>query len=323
MQNTSKSCGFTRASGRRGLSNDSVPISNDTQGSSDSTLASMEPTLKGRVMPNKSAPASNPSRERSTTTKRVLGNRPVANVSRNSRAMRRNPVPTWSIPGHPDWDVIKVLQSDECLAPDRLLELPKPNHTYISKAGKLKDPNRYAWGQVLPPRHPKIEALIKSGNYKRVHESYYQNMPRDVNIPTAGIPRDRPEPLSRSASSCDSEDEDGHHTLNLPSLSHTANYVTTNNENQEESFHAKPAVKLIIPDHIKAILVDDWENVTKNLQLVPLPAAKPANLILNDYLQYEKPRRQPGSAQADILDEVVAGLKEYFEKCLGRILLYR
>ncbi|KAE9375476.1 MRG-domain-containing protein [Stipitochalara longipes BDJ] len=91
----------------------------------------------------------------------------------------------------------------------------------------------------------------------------------------------------------------------------------------EEQFHAKPAVKLLIPDHIKAILVDDWENVTKNLQLVPLPAAKPVNLILNDYLQYEKPRRQPGSAPADILDEVVAGLKEYFEKCLGRILLYR
>ncbi|PMD23785.1 MRG-domain-containing protein [Hyaloscypha hepaticicola] len=91
----------------------------------------------------------------------------------------------------------------------------------------------------------------------------------------------------------------------------------------EEQFHARPSIKLTVPDHIKAILVDDWENVTKNLQLVPLPAAKPVNLILNDYLQYEKPRRQAGSAQADILDEVVAGLKEYFEKCLGRILLYR
>jgi len=99
--------------------------------------------------------------------------------------------------------------------------------------------------------------------------------------------------------------------------------MTNNGEFQEESFHARPSIKLIVPDHIKAILVDDWENVTKNLQLVPLPAAKPVNLILNDYLQYEKPRRQAGSAQADILDEVVAGLKEYFEKCLGRILLYR
>lgn len=143
-------------------------------------------------------------------------------------------------------------------------------------------------------------------------------MPHDVNVPTAGISRDRP--LSRPGSDGD-EDHSRKSISTEPDA--RANNATANSKYQEESFHAKPAVKLLIPDHIKAILVDDWENVTKNLQLVPLPAAKPANLILNDYLQYEKPRRQPGSAQADILDEVVAGLKEYFEKCLGRILLYR
>lgn len=78
-----------------------------------------------------------------------------------------------------------------------------------------------------------------------------------------------------------------------------------------------------MPDHIKAMLVDDWENVTKNQQLVPLPSAHPVAEILDKYLAYEKKKRQPDSAQADILEEVVAGLKEYFEKCLGRILLYR
>lgn len=92
---------------------------------------------------------------------------------------------------------------------------------------------------------------------------------------------------------------------------------------QEEGFHARPSIKLAIPDHIKAILVDDWENVTKNQQLVPLPSAHPVNSILADYLAFEQPKRISGSAEADILEEVVAGLKEYFEKCLGRILLYR
>jgi mortality factor 4-like protein 1 len=71
------------------------------------------------------------------------------------------------------------------------------------------------------------------------------------------------------------------------------------------------------------MLVDDWENVTKNQQLVPLPSAHPVNSILKDYLEWEKPKRIEGSAGADILEEVVAGLKEYFDKCLGRILLYR
>lgn len=85
----------------------------------------------------------------------------------------------------------------------------------------------------------------------------------------------------------------------------------------------RPSIKLVMPDHLKAILVDDWENVTKNQQLVPLPSEHPVNSILDDYLAVEKPKRQPGSAEADILEEVVVGMKEYFEKCLGRILLYR
>jgi mortality factor 4-like protein 1 len=56
---------------------------------------------------------------------------------------------------------------------------------------------------------------------------------------------------------------------------------------------------------------------------VPLPAKYPVNTILQEYLQSEISKRIPGSSEAEILEEVVAGLKEYFEKCLGRILLYR
>ncbi|CZS87985.1 hypothetical protein WAI453_000374 [Rhynchosporium graminicola] len=99
--------------------------------------------------------------------------------------------------------------------------------------------------------------------------------------------------------------------------------VLTKSDLQEETFHTRPSIQFPVPDHIKAILVDDWENVTKNQQLVPLPAAYSVNKILDDYLDFETSKRQTGSATADILDEVVAGLREYFEKTLGRILLYR
>ena len=78
-----------------------------------------------------------------------------------------------------------------------------------------------------------------------------------------------------------------------------------------------------MPDHLKSILVDDWENVTKNLSLVPLPSKTPVNQILTNYFDEEKGKRRLGSAEADLLEEVVAGVKEYFAKCLGRILLYR
>ncbi|KAH7367336.1 MRG-domain-containing protein [Plectosphaerella cucumerina] len=92
---------------------------------------------------------------------------------------------------------------------------------------------------------------------------------------------------------------------------------------QEDGFHTRPSIKLPIPDHIKAVLVDDWENVTKNNQLVPLPHPHPVDEIINDYLAYERPSRDPESPHLDILIESMAGLKEYFDKALGRILLYR
>jgi mortality factor 4-like protein 1 len=82
-------------------------------------------------------------------------------------------------------------------------------------------------------------------------------------------------------------------------------------------------IQIPVPDHVQAMLVDDWENITKNNQLVPLPHNKPVSKILDEYLTYEKPQREEGSSSMDILEEVVAGLREYFEKALSRILLYR
>lgn len=82
-------------------------------------------------------------------------------------------------------------------------------------------------------------------------------------------------------------------------------------------------INIPVPDHVQAMLVDDWENITKNNQLVPLPHPKSVNQILENYLANEKPHREEGSASMDILEEVVAGLREYFEKALSRILLYR
>ena len=61
----------------------------------------------------------------------------------------------------------------------------------------------------------------------------------------------------------------------------------------------------------------------KNLQIVPLPHPHPVAEILSDYRNYEAPRRRPGSAESDILEEIILGVKEYFDSSLGRILLYR
>jgi hypothetical protein len=249
----------------------------------------------------------------------------VANgAHRGHKATRYNPIPSWSTPGHPDWDIQRVLYSDECLAPDRLLKLPRENYNYVDSNSKLKNPDKYALVKEYEEHHPKLAELVKKGTDTPAHTLYYRYLQCEQTLPIAGIIRATPDPrdsVVREALRGRSSSENSSDEL-FPGPANNSD-PETNGDFQEENFHARPSIKLIIPDHIKAILVDDWENVTKNLQLVPLPAAKPVNLILNDYLQYEKPKRQAGSAPADILDEVVAGLKEYFEKCLGRILLYR
>ncbi|TKA83214.1 hypothetical protein B0A55_00663 [Friedmanniomyces simplex] len=92
---------------------------------------------------------------------------------------------------------------------------------------------------------------------------------------------------------------------------------------KEEDFLRRPAVRLFMPDALKSILVDDWEKVTKEQKLAPVPSPTPVAQFLNEYETSEMAHRRPNSAEADILEEVVAGVKEYFNKSLGRILLYR
>ena len=92
---------------------------------------------------------------------------------------------------------------------------------------------------------------------------------------------------------------------------------------QEEEFMRRPAVKIFIPDALKSILVDDWEKVTKENKVAPTPAPISVTQFLSEYDEAESVHRRPGSADADILEEVIAGVKEYFNKALGRILLYK
>ncbi|OJD23684.1 hypothetical protein ACJ73_04962 [Blastomyces percursus] len=90
---------------------------------------------------------------------------------------------------------------------------------------------------------------------------------------------------------------------------------------KEEHFNARPSIRIVMPDNLKALLVDDWENITKNMQLVPLPAKVSVNKILDTYFEEEKVKRT-SQAQVDVLEEVLSGVREYFHKCLGRLLLY-
>lgn len=96
---------------------------------------------------------------------------------------------------------------------------------------------------------------------------------------------------------------------------------------EADGHEKRPDIRLHIPDSLKAVLVDDWENITRKEQLVPLPRHPNVKDILREYAAYYEaaaPRRPASRAsQSQILDEVLAGLKLYFDKSLAQNLLYR
>jgi len=90
---------------------------------------------------------------------------------------------------------------------------------------------------------------------------------------------------------------------------------------KEEDFIKKPEIKIIIPDLLKVQLVDDWENITKDQKLVTLPRKPNVADILEDYKKL-KVDTESKDASNDVILEMLNGIKQYFDKALGNILLY-
>lgn len=97
---------------------------------------------------------------------------------------------------------------------------------------------------------------------------------------------------------------------------------------KEDEFMKRQMVHIPIPDALKLKLVQDWENVTKSQKLLALPRAQSVNQILDGFLiEYKEllanKSRDKRTSGEDIVNEVVQGLKLYFNKALGSILLYK
>ena len=176
--------------------------------------------------------------------------------------------------------------------------------------------------------HPQLRKLSAYDPCNSRKRSFFNDQHSSLKLMVAGVPKEG----ALHPNSCPSIASDPKISLSQfgapsddPKLEAEESLLApkVNCKLQEETFHSRPAIRLLVPDNLKAILVDDWEHVTKDLMLVPLPSKTPVNLILDTYFEGEKGKRRLGSAEADLLEEVVAGMKMYFDKALGRILLYR
>ncbi|KAI9464005.1 MRG-domain-containing protein [Lactarius psammicola] len=86
----------------------------------------------------------------------------------------------------------------------------------------------------------------------------------------------------------------------------------------------RPEMRLVVPDTLKVLLVDDWEAVTKNNQLVTLPRSPTVSEILEEFKQHILGSPPPNLRDPQVvLPTIVSGLQVYFDKALGSNLLYR
>ncbi|KAL0961361.1 hypothetical protein HGRIS_006317 [Hohenbuehelia grisea] len=95
----------------------------------------------------------------------------------------------------------------------------------------------------------------------------------------------------------------------------------------EDDISRKPDIKLNVPEILRVILVDDWEAVTKNNQLVTLPRTPNVVEILHDFENYilTQPKAQIAHLKEPqlVIATIVSGLTVYFDRALGANLLYR
>ncbi|KJA22704.1 hypothetical protein HYPSUDRAFT_87295 [Hypholoma sublateritium FD-334 SS-4] len=98
----------------------------------------------------------------------------------------------------------------------------------------------------------------------------------------------------------------------------------TKRAREEDEHNKKPDMKLAVPEILKTILVDDWEAVTKNNQLVTLPRQPNVVEVLGQFAEYVRTTKPPHLKEpALVIQTVVDGLQCYFDRALGSNLLYR
>ncbi|KAK7460579.1 Esa1p-associated factor [Stygiomarasmius scandens] len=86
----------------------------------------------------------------------------------------------------------------------------------------------------------------------------------------------------------------------------------------------KNEMKIVVPEVLKVILVDDWEAVTKNNQTVTLPRSPTVEQLLKQFEEHIKTVKPPNLREPEILARtIITGLQIYFDRSLGMNLLYR
>ena len=87
----------------------------------------------------------------------------------------------------------------------------------------------------------------------------------------------------------------------------------------DESLADEIREQLRLPQAMKLKLIEDWERITREKKLVPLPRETSIATLLDDFLQAKSKR----TSHERLYGEVCDGVKAYFNQALPTILLYK
>lgn len=90
----------------------------------------------------------------------------------------------------------------------------------------------------------------------------------------------------------------------------------------DENYIPRVDVKITIPDDLKQWLIDDWDLITRQKQLVPIPRKRNIKEILDEYIKSRADNPEDG-LKPGVVQEVADGVQEYFNVMLGTQLLYK
>ena len=82
-------------------------------------------------------------------------------------------------------------------------------------------------------------------------------------------------------------------------------------------------IKIKIPDELKSYIVDDWEQITRHRNLCLLPARLTVNQLLVNYASAKTSKQDSKNNKERAIQEVTAGVREYFNVMLPSQLLYK
>lgn len=125
-------------------------------------------------------------------------------------------------------------------------------------------------------------------------------------INTPGVTHSPGPPLAAATST---PNQDG------PRVQHTVNEAHA----QDEDEHTD-AWMFQIPVTIKQQLIDDWEFITKEQRLVPLPRTPNVNVIIQSWIEQ---RQHLDRGEFAAVQEVGDGVRTYFDAALPNMLLYK